>query len=82
MELEQIYTLIIAAAPAITAIIGIIFAVMTGIKQFKKVDGELGSLKDANAAIMKENIALKKELEKVYKLHSEIVQHIHYEEKK
>ena len=30
--LEQIYTLIIAAAPSITAIIGIIFAVVKGIK--------------------------------------------------
>ena len=80
MELEQIWTLIIAAAPALTAIIGVIFAVLTGIKEFKKVDGSLVSLKQANAAIIKENQELKKEMKKVYKLHSEIVEHIHYKE--
>ena len=80
MELEQIWTLIIAAAPALTAIIGVIFAVLTGIKEFRKVDGSLASLKEINAAIKKENQELKKEMKKVYKLHSEIVEHIHYKE--
>lgn len=80
MELEQIWTLIIAAAPALTAIIGIIFAVAKGIKEFRKVDGSLTSLKAANAAIMRENQELKKELKQVYKLHSEIVEHIRYKE--
>lgn len=81
MELEQIWTLIIAAAPALAAIIGVIFAVAKGIKEFKKVDGSLASLKEANAAIVKENQELKKELKQVYKLHSEIVEHIRYKEK-
>lgn len=81
MELEQIWTLIIAAAPALTAIIGVIFSVLTGIKEFRKVDGSLQSLKEANAAIMRENQELKKELKQVYKLHSEIVEHIRYKEK-
>lgn len=80
MELEQIWTLIIAAAPALTAIIGVIFAVAKGIKEMKKVDGSLKSLKEANAAIIKENQELKKELKQVYKLHSEIVEHIRYKE--
>jgi hypothetical protein len=80
MELEQIWTLIIAAAPALTSIIGVIFAVAKGIKEFRKVDGSLISLKQANAAIIKENQELKKEMKKVYKLHSEIVEHIHYKE--
>ena len=80
MELEQIYTLIIAAAPALTAIIGIIFAVAKGIREFKKVDGSLQFLKEANAAIIRENQELKKELKQVYKLHSEIVEHIRYKE--
>lgn len=80
MELEQIWTLIIAAAPALTAIIGVIFAVLTGIKEFRKVDGSLASLREANAAIIRENQELKKEMKKVYKLHSEIVEHIRYKE--
>lgn len=81
MELELIYTGIISAAPALTAIIGIIFAIAKGIKQFKKVDGSLEALKQQNALITKENQELKLEMKKVYKLHSEIVDHIYYKEK-
>lgn len=32
MTLEQIYAVVVAAAPALTAIIGIVFAVLKGIK--------------------------------------------------
>lgn len=39
--LEQIYTLIIAAAPSITAIIGIIFAVVKGIKNNKTTSKDI-----------------------------------------
>lgn len=39
--LEQIYTLIIAAAPSITAIIGIIFAVIKGIKNNKTTSKDI-----------------------------------------
>lgn len=35
LELEQIYAIIMAAAPALTSIIGIIFAVVKGIKTSK-----------------------------------------------
>lgn len=35
MTIEQIYSIIIAAAPALTAIIGIVFAVVKGIKTSK-----------------------------------------------
>lgn len=80
MELELIYAGLLSAAPALTAIIGIIFAIASGIKEFKKVDGSLESLKKQNALIIKENQELKKELKKVYKLHSEVVQHIAYKE--
>jgi hypothetical protein len=81
MELEMIQTLIIAAAPAITSIIGIIAAMVTAIKKIKKVDGSLVHINAINAAIMKENAELKKELKKVYKLHSELVEHIAYHDK-
>lgn len=39
--LEQIYTLIIAAAPSITAIIGIIFAVVKGIRNNKTTSKDI-----------------------------------------
>lgn len=39
--LEQIYTLIITAAPSITAIIGIIFAVVKGIKNNKTTSKDI-----------------------------------------
>lgn len=76
----MIYNIVIAAAPAVTAIVTTIIAIATSIKKFKQVDGSLTSIKDINAAIIKENTELKKELKKVYKLHSEIVDHIAYHE--
>ena len=80
METEMIYNIVIAAAPAVTAIVTTIIAIATSIKKFKQVDGNLTSIKDINAAIIKENTELKKELKKVYKLHSELVDHIAYHE--
>ena len=38
---EQIYTLIIAAAPSITAIIGIVFAIVKGIKNNKTTSKDI-----------------------------------------
>lgn len=81
METEMIYNIVIAAAPAVTAIVTTIIAIATSIKKFKQVDGNLTSIKDINAAIIKENTELKKELKKVYKLHSELVDHIAYHDK-
>ena len=80
MGTETIYNIIIAAAPAVTAIITTIIAIATAIKKFSQVDGSLTSIKDINTAIIKENTELKKELKKVYKMHSELVEHIAYHE--
>lgn len=77
----DIQTLLIAAAPALTAIITVVSALVTALKKFKKVDENLVTLKATNAAIMKENAELKRELKKVYKLHSELVEHIAYHDK-
>ena len=41
LELEQIYALIVASAPALTAIIGIIFAVVKGIKTSKSTSKDV-----------------------------------------
>lgn len=41
LELEQIYALIVASAPALTAIIGIIFAVVKGIKTSKTTSADV-----------------------------------------
>lgn len=41
MTLEQIYAIIVAAAPALTAIIGIIFAVVKGIKTSKSTSTDV-----------------------------------------
>lgn len=76
MNVEQIYTLVIAATPAITSIIAIVAAVVSAIKKFKKVDGSLESIKAAASATAKENAELKRELQKAYELHSEVVNHI------
>lgn len=38
---EQIYTLIIAAAPSITAIVGIVFAIVKGIKNNKTTSKDI-----------------------------------------
>lgn len=77
----DIQTLLIAAAPALTAIITVVAALITAMKKIKKVDGSLVHINAINAAIMKENAELKKELKKVYKLHSELVEHIAYHDK-
>lgn len=76
MNVEQIYTLVIAATPAITSIIAIVAAVVSAIKKFKKVDGSLESIKSVANTLSKENAELKRELKKAYELHSEVVNHI------
>lgn len=76
----EIYELIIACAPSITAIISIIAAVASVIKKVTGLSGKVDNLKSVVATVTSENTALKKELEKVYKLHSELVEHIYYKE--
>lgn len=79
MELESIYTIIISWAPAITSIIGIIVAIVSGIKKLKSIDGTLGSVQTQTNLITQENKMLKQELQKVYKMHSEIVNKVYYQ---
>lgn len=76
----EIYELIIACAPALTAVVSIIIAVTTVIAKVKKLRGELKNINTVISTINAENIALKKELARVYKLHSEIIDHIYYKE--
>lgn len=76
----DIQTILITAAPAVASIVSVICAVVSTIKKFKKVDSSLGDIKTSNAILVKENAELKEELKKVYKLHSELVEHIAYKE--
>ena len=80
MEISEIYAIIIAAAPAITAIIGIIVSLAVGIKRIKQANTDtLGEVRSKNAYLEKkvdqiaqknedlirENNELKKDLRKV-----------------
>ena len=57
MEISQITDIIIAAAPAITAVIGIIISLVAGIKRIKQANRDtLEEIKDKNAQLMK-NVA-------------------------
>lgn len=80
MEINEIYAIIIAAAPAITAIIGIIVSLMVGIKRIKQANtATLGEVRSKNAyleqkvdqiaqkneELIRENNELKKDLRRV-----------------
>ena len=57
MEISEIYAIIISAAPAITAIIGIIVSLVAGIKRIKQANKDtLDEIRSKNAAII-ENVA-------------------------
>lgn len=57
MEISQITDIIIAAAPAITAVIGIIISLVAGIKRIKQANRDtLKEIKDKNAQLI-ENVA-------------------------
>ena len=57
MEISQITDLIIAAAPAITAVIGIIIYLVAGIKRIKQDNTKtLNEIRDKNAKVI-ENVA-------------------------
>lgn len=57
MEISEIYAIIISAAPAITAIIGIIVSLAAGIKRIKQANRDtLDECRKQNAAII-ENVA-------------------------
>lgn len=76
----SIYELIITCAPSVTAIISIVCAVVSVVKKISSLKGEMATLKSVVSTVTAENKALKTELSKVYKLHSEIVDHIYYKE--
>lgn len=73
MEISQITQYIIELSPAITALIGVVVALVVGIKKIKKANEETvrdvkatnKEIKEANIALLKENIELKGELKKV-----------------
>ena len=57
MEISEIYAIIISAAPAITAIIGIIVSLVAGIKRIKQANRDtLEEIRSKNAAVI-ENVA-------------------------
>ena len=52
MEISEIYATVIAAAPAITAVIGILVSLIVGIKKVKNAtDNTLSEVKRSNAEI-------------------------------
>lgn len=93
MEISQITELILNLSPAITAVIGIIVALIVGIKRIKQANSDtLNECRKQNAAVAehvaqiaqkndeltRENLELKKDLRKVMAKLS----HVHVEEDK
>lgn len=72
---EQIYTLIIAAAPSITAIVGIVFAIVKGIKNNKTTSKDiLDKFEEMREEVMntKEYSDLKAQLKLAYQENYEL----------
>ena len=80
MEISEIYAIIIAAAPAITAVIGIIVALGVGIGNIKranrdtldecrsknaKLEDKVSQIAQNNEELLRENAELKRDLRKV-----------------
>lgn len=93
MEISQITELILNLSPAITAVIGIIVALIVGIKRIKQantdtlnecrkqnaaVAAEVAQIAQKNDELTRENLELKKDLRKVMAKLS----HVHVEEDK
>lgn len=93
MEISQITELILNLSPAITAVIGIIVALIVGIKRIKlantdtlnecrkqnaAVAAEVAQIAQKNDELTRENLELKKDLRKVMAKLS----HVHVEEDK
>lgn len=92
MEISAIQDIIIAAAPAITAVIGIIVSLIAGIKRIKhdnrdtleecrkqnaKVIENIAQIAQKNEELRRENAELKRDLRKVMAKLS----HVHIEDK-
>lgn len=73
MDFSQVTQYIIEIAPAVTSLIGVVVALVVGIKKIKatgdstiqEIKTQTKEISDANAALMKENLELKGELKKV-----------------
>lgn len=73
MDFSQVTQYIIEIAPAVTSLIGVVVALVVGIKKIKatgdstiqEIKDQTKEISDANAALMKENLELKGELKKV-----------------
>lgn len=93
MEISQVYEIILAAAPAITAVIGIIVSLIAGVKRIKQSNKDtLEEVRNKNAEVIKnvaqiaqkndeltrENAELKRDLRKVMAKLS----HVHVEDDK
>ena len=93
MEISEIYAIIIAAAPAITAVIGIIVALGVGIGNIKRanrdtlsevrsknasLEEKVDQVVQKNAELMRENGELKRDLRKVMAK----LNHVHIEDDK
>lgn len=93
MEISQVYEIIIAAAPAITAVIGIIISLVAGIKRIKhdnrdtleecrkqnaKVVENVAQIAQNNEELRRENEELKRDLRKVMAK----LNHVHIEDNK
>ena len=93
MEISQITELILSLSPAITAVIGIIVALIVGIKRVKQANTDtlnecrkqnatlaehVAQIAQKNDELTRENLELKKDLRKVMAKLS----HVHVEEDK
>ena len=73
MDFSQVTQYIIEIAPAVTSLIGVVVALIVGIKKIKatgdstiqEIKDQTKEISDANATLMKENLELKGELKKV-----------------
>lgn len=60
--IDLTYTLIIAAAPALTAIIGVVSVCLKVIKEIKKLKSNTKSKEEQASIILQENYELKKQI--------------------
>lgn len=92
MEISQVYEIILASAPAITAVIGIIVSLVAGIKRIKQANRDtleecrkqnasirenVAQIAQNNEELRQENAELKRDLRKVMAKLS----HVHFEDK-
>ena len=93
MEISQIYDIIIAAAPAVTAVIGMIVSLAVGIKKIKANNEEqLKEMRQTQVKIIEINAAQKKDNDELRRENEELkrdlrkvmakIAHIHFEDDK